>query len=84
MLFFSLWWKGAGRPPGRAADEGRRRLPATGWKRCAHFKPHTLTEAEEKIINLKDVNGVRALETVYDTITNKFVFTWRWTARTKS
>ena len=27
-----------------------------------HFKPHTLTEAEEKIINLKNVTGANALE----------------------
>ena len=26
-----------------------------------HFKPHTLTEAEEKIINIKNVTGASAL-----------------------
>ncbi len=74
VLFFSLWWKAlddrqAGRLIKAAGDVGY-------WlEEMRHFKPHTLSEPEEKVINLKDVNGVRALETVYDTITNKFVYT---------
>lgn len=74
VLFFSLWWKGlddrhAERLMTAAGDPGY-------WlEEMRHFKPHTLSEAEEKVVNLKDVNGVRALETVYDTITNKFVYT---------
>src|SRR6185295_15061126 len=74
VLFFSLWWKDL--------DErnAARLMKAAGdlayWlEEMRHFKPHTLSELEEKIINLKDVNGPRALETVYDTITNKFTFT---------
>ena len=39
-----------------------------------HFKPHTLTESEEKIINIKDVNGIDALVKLYDSITNRYVF----------
>jgi oligoendopeptidase F len=39
-----------------------------------HFKPHTLSEAEEKIINLKEVTGAGALVTLYDAITNRYVF----------
>ena len=38
------------------------------------FKPHTLSEAEEKIINLKDINGIQGLKTVYDMITSAFLF----------
>jgi oligoendopeptidase F len=74
VLFFSLWWKALGdRQAGRlmkaAGDAGY-------WlEEMRHFKPHTLSEPEEKVVNLKDVNGVRALETIYDTITNKFVYT---------
>ena len=74
VLFFSLWWK--------ALDDrqAERLMKAAGdagyWlEEMRHFKPHTLSEPEEKIVNLKDVNGLRALETVYDTITNKFVYT---------
>ena len=39
-----------------------------------HFKPYTLTEAEEKIINIKDVTGVSALQMLYESITNRYVF----------
>ena len=31
-----------------------------------HFKPHTLTEPEEKIVNIKDVTGSSALVNLYD------------------
>ncbi len=72
-MFFSLWWK--------ELDEqnAQRLMRATGdyryWlEEMRHFKPHTLTEPEEKIINIKDVNGVQALVTLYDSITNRYVF----------
>jgi len=39
-----------------------------------HYKPHTLTEAEEKIINTKNVTGVSAFNTLYDSLTNRYVF----------
>jgi oligoendopeptidase F len=39
-----------------------------------HFKPHTLTEPEEKIVNLKNTTGVSALHNLYDAITNRYVF----------
>jgi oligoendopeptidase F len=39
-----------------------------------HFKPHTLTEAEEQVINIKDVTGMGALIPLYDAITNRYVF----------
>jgi oligoendopeptidase F len=74
LLFFSLWWK--------ALDNAnaRRLMKAAGDRRywletIRHFRPHTLSEAEEKIINLKDVTGASALQTLYETITNKFMFT---------
>jgi oligoendopeptidase F len=39
-----------------------------------NFKLYTLGEAEEKIINIKDVTGSGALVTLYDAITNRYVF----------
>lgn len=72
-LFFSLWWK-------ELDDENAKRLmDASGDYRyylesMRNFKPHTLSEAEEKIINLKNVNGVNALGNLYDSITNRYVF----------
>ncbi len=72
-LFFSLWWKGLDdEPAGRllaASGDARYYLEA-----LRHFKPYTLSEPEEKIVNLKDVNGVRALVTLYDMITSDFSF----------
>lgn len=69
VLFFTLWWKGL--------DEAaaQRLLPAAGdaayfFGALRLFAPHTLSEPEEKIVNIKDVNGVQALVTVYDMLTS--------------
>ncbi|MGW8250789.1 MAG: M3 family oligoendopeptidase, partial [Anaerolineales bacterium] len=72
-LFFSLWWKSLGEEPAERlmADTGDYRY----WlEEMRHFKPHTLSEAEEKIINIKDVTGTNALHNLYDSITNRYVF----------
>ncbi|MCQ3953110.1 MAG: oligoendopeptidase F, partial [Chloroflexi bacterium] len=72
-LFFSLWWK-------ELDDANAKRLmDASGDYRyyleaMRNFKPHTLSEAEEKIVNLKNVTGVNALGNLYDSITNRYVF----------
>lgn len=72
-LFFTLWWKGLD-------DEPAERLLAVSGDNAYYleslrlFKPHTLSEPEEKIINLKDVNGSQALVTLYNMITSDFMF----------
>jgi oligoendopeptidase F len=72
-LFFSLWWKSLN-------DEAAERLMAVSgdyryWlEEMRHFKPHTLTEPEEKIINIKDVTGFSAIVNLYNTLTNRYVF----------
>ena len=72
-LFFSLWWK-------ELADEPAGRLMAAVgdyryWlEEMRHFKPHTLSEAEEKIVNIKNVTGSSALSNLYDAMTNRYVF----------
>ncbi len=72
-LFFSLWWK-------EVDDKNAERLMNSSGdyryylEEMRHFKPHTLSEAEEKIINIKDVTGSGALVTLYDAITNRYVF----------
>ena len=72
-LFFSLWWKSLD-------DEAAERLMAVSgdyryWlEEIRHFKPHTLTEPEEKIINIKDVTGGNAIVNLYSTLTNRYVF----------
>ncbi len=73
ILFFSLWWKSLD-------DNNAARLMAGAgaygyWlEEMRNFKPHTLSEPEEKIINIKDVTGFNAINTIYDTITNRYVF----------
>ena len=72
-LFFSLWWKDLD-------DANAQRLMDTSGdyryylEEIRHFKPHTLSEVEEKVINLKDVTGSNALVNLYDAITNRYVF----------
>jgi oligoendopeptidase F len=73
VLFFSLWWKELDDEP------AQRLLKNTGdyqyWlEEMRHFKPHTLTEAEEKIVNIKDTTGSKALQNLYDAITNRYVY----------
>src|SRR3972149_6225075 len=34
-------------------------------RQIRNFKPYTLAEPEEKIINIKDVTGARSLQTLY-------------------
>jgi len=73
VLFFSLWWKSLD-------DANAQRLLAESgdyryWLETLRlYKPHTLSEAEEKVINIKNVTGVHALNTLYSTITNRYVF----------
>ena len=72
-LFFSLWW--------RALDDenAKRLLEASGDYRywlvaMRNFKDYTLSEKEEQVINIKDVTGFSALNMLYDSITNRYVF----------
>ncbi len=83
LLFFDLWWKMLD----DAAAE--RLLPATGDARyyfegLRRFKPHTLSEAEERIINIKNVNGPQALNTLYDIITAGFRYQLTVNGETKT
>ena len=72
-LFFSLWWKELG-------EENANRLKNKSGdyryylEEMRHFKPHTLSEPEEKVINLKNVTGSEALVTLYSTMTSRYVY----------
>lgn len=72
-LFFSLWWR-------ELDDSNAARLMAAAgdleyWLEALRaFKPHTLSEPEEKIINIKNVTGVSAVNQLYSTITNRYTF----------
>ncbi len=81
-LFFDLWWQqldsqNAARLIKQAGDfryylESLRRL-----------KNHTLTEPEERIVNLKNTTGRGALDSLYDVLTNGFSFSLRINGSTK-
>ena len=72
-LFFELWWKdleesAASKLMAGSGDYGY------FLEEMRRFKPYTLSEPEEKVINIKDITGVGALITLYDSITNRYVF----------
>lgn len=72
-LFFDLWWK-------KLDQEHAERLMADAgdlryWlEEMRHFTPYTLSEPEEKVINIKNVTGFNALNTLYDQITNRYSY----------
>ncbi len=74
LLFFDLWWQGID-------DANAVRLMAGSGDFRYHletirrYKPHTLSEPEEKIIHLKNVTGRSAVNTFYDVVTNGLSFT---------
>jgi oligoendopeptidase F len=73
ILFFSLWWKDFD------DIQTERLIQASGdfhyWlEELRHFKPYTLSEAEEKVINIKNVTGINALNLLYNSITNRYTF----------
>ena len=72
-LFFKNWWKSLEDP------QARRFMDVAGdyayyLEALRLFKPHTLPESEEKIINLKNATGSQAIITLYDSITNRYKF----------
>ncbi len=72
-LFFSLWWKALD------DDNAARLLDASGdyryfLEQIRSMKPYTLSEPEEKVINIKNVTGTSAMDMLYDSITNRYVF----------
>ncbi|HSB43639.1 MAG TPA: M3 family oligoendopeptidase [Nitrospira sp.] len=74
LLFFELWWQGVDEANAARlmADAGDLRYHLETIRR---YKPHTLSEPEEKIIHVKNVTGRSAVNTIYDVVTNGFTFT---------
>jgi len=74
LVFFDLWWQGVDE------QNARRLMTGTGTLRyhlatIRRFQPHTLSEPEEKIVNIKNVTGRSAVHSLYDVVTNAFTFT---------
>ena len=86
ILFFSLWWKSL------EDEEAERLLPSKEdhpdfrhfLEEMRLFKPYTLDEKSEQIINIKDANGINALLTVYSLLTNRLEFTLEVDGETKT
>jgi oligoendopeptidase F len=73
ILFFDLWWKDL------EEEQATRLMDAAGdfryWLEALRLeRAYTLSESEERIINLKDVNGGAALLTLLSTITDRYTF----------
>ncbi|MEM9594263.1 MAG: M3 family oligoendopeptidase [Acidobacteriota bacterium] len=76
LLFFTLWWKGlsdeeaaALEPKGEENADFRRYLAEE-----RRLKPYTLDEASEKLVNIKDANGIDAIVVLYSMLTNRMEF----------
>jgi len=72
-LPFTLWWKALPEPRAQTllGGAGDFRQWLINLRREA---PFTLSEPEERVINLKDVSGRHALVGLYDTLTNRYTF----------
>ena len=83
LLFFDLWWQGVDQ------KNAERLMEAAGDLRyhldtIRRYTPHTLSEAEEKIINVKNVTGRSAVNTLYDVVTNALTFTMKVGGKTRT
>lgn len=83
LLFFDLWWQGVD------ANNAKRLMNEAGDVRyhletIRRYTPHTLTEPEEKIINMKNVTGRSAVNTLYDVVTNSLTFTVKSNGKKKT
>jgi len=73
LLFFSTWWKDL--PKAAALRLLARSGPYRYFlEQMRRFRPHTLPEGEEKVINLKNATGSHALVNLYNSITNRYQF----------
>ena len=72
-LFFTLWWKALSEATAEAllTGAGDYRQWLLNLRREA---PFTLSEPEERVINLKDVTGRRAIVALYESLTNRYTF----------
>ncbi|MGC4097784.1 MAG: M3 family oligoendopeptidase [Nitrospira sp.] len=76
LLFLDLWWQGLD-------DQNAARLTSDAGdlryylETIRRYTPHTLSESEEKIINVKNVTGRSAVNTLYDVVTNGLTFTMK-------
>jgi len=82
-LFVEHWWKALDE------DAAHRLLPAAGdaayhFESLRRFAPYTLTEPAERAINIKDVNGIHGIATIYDMMESGFTFSLSIDGETKT
>ena len=72
-FFFDLWWQRLGN---RTAQRLLRHAGSFRYhlESLRRVKQHTLSEAEEQVINVKNTTGREALDSLYDVITNGLTF----------
>lgn len=83
VLFFEMWFKEL------SAEATQNLIEHSGDLRyfletMTRFKPYTLTELEERMINLKDVNGIDAMVNLYEMFTNQFTFKLKIDGKTET
>jgi oligoendopeptidase F len=84
-LFFILWWRGL------TDEQAEALLPAPEHGDYVHYlrdlrrlKPYTLDEKSEQIINIKDENGITAINSLYSMLTNRLEFTMEIDGQTRT
>ena len=73
LLFFELWWKNL------PDEQAHALLDVAGDRRyylekMRLFRPYTLDEQAEQIINYKNAAGIRPLVSLYSTLTSRYTF----------
>lgn len=76
VMFFSLWFKDLN------DKKAEKYIKNSGKYKyflevSRKYKPYTLNEKEEKIINYKDLSGSDSLISIYEIMTNAFTFKWK-------
>lgn len=78
ILFWSLWWKGLEDAEAEALLPRGQDVRSADYRHylrdLRRFRPYTLDERSEQIINIKDDNGISAVVTIYSMLTNRLEF----------
>ncbi len=86
VLFFDIWWKSLDDDEAAALmpDAGEHPDYAFFLESVRRYKPFTLDEGTEQVINTKDANGMESLLTLYSMLTNRLEFTLTVDGETKT
>lgn len=86
VLFFDLWWKSLSDEQAASLLPDSDQFPdyAYALRSDRRFRPYTLDETSERIINTKDANGMSSLITIYSMLTNRLEFTMEVDGETRT